>query len=59
MKQKLTSNDVLNELGFTKEEKDAFVSCIKAVKQEQNDENFKAEDEIARIIVEVTNNENK
>lgn len=35
MKEKPTINDVLNELGFNKNEKSGFVKCVTAVKQEQ------------------------
>lgn len=40
MKEKPTINDVLNELGFNKNEKSGFVKCVTAVKQEQKKRNI-------------------
>ena len=57
MNNKPTINDILNDLGFTKREKDSFKECIKAVKKEQQDEDYNAEEEIASIIEEVVKND--
>ena len=59
MKEKQTINDVLNQLGFNTKEKEAFVECVKAVKKEQKEEDFDAEQEIASIIEEVVKDEDK
>lgn len=58
MKEKPTINDVLNELGFSTKEKDAFVDCVKAVKKEQNDDDYDAESEISSIVEGVIIDEN-
>ncbi|MCQ2798797.1 MAG: hypothetical protein MJ220_02840 [Bacilli bacterium] len=58
MKQKLTINDVLNELGFNEKQKQGFVECVKAVKREQKEEDYKAEEEIAKTVKEVCSDEN-
>lgn len=57
MKKKPTINDVLNELGFNKNEKSGFVKCVTAVKQEQKNETYNSETEMERIIKEVVDNE--
>ena len=59
MKEKQTVNDVLNQLAFTDKEKEAFINCVKAVKKEQKEEEFDAEQEISSIIEEVVKDEDK
>lgn len=53
MKKKLNINDVLNQVGFSEEEKIAFTECINKVKAEQEETIDNAEKEIEKIIEEV------
>ena len=53
MKKKPTINDVLNELGFNKNEKEGFINCVKAVKEEQKYETTDSQAEMERIIERV------
>lgn len=59
MNKKHTINDVLNDLCFTEKEKQAFIECIQLVKTEQEHEHegINVEDEIKKIIREVTKDE--
>lgn len=57
MNKKPTINEVLNELNFTEKEKKVFIECIQLVKAEQEQEMQNVEDEIKKIIREVTKNE--
>ena len=57
MNKKPTINVVLNELNFTEKEKKAFIECIQLVKAEQEQEIQNVEDEIKKIIREVTKSE--
>lgn len=57
MKKKQTINDVLNSLGFTKEEGEGFIECVKAVKNEQTNDGIDAQTEMEKIIKKVIENE--
>lgn len=57
MKKKTTVNDVLNDLGFSVKEKEGFLSCVKAVKNEQKDDGVDAQTEMERIIEKVIEDE--
>ena len=57
MNKKPTIDEVLIELNFTEKERDAFKKCIRLVKAEQEQEMQNVEDEIKKIIREVTKNE--
>lgn len=57
VKKKITIDDVLNELGFSEKERNAFHECITIVKNEQNGTELDSESEIKRIISEVIENE--
>lgn len=57
MKKKPTINDVLNDLGFTKIEKEGFVSCVNAVKSEQKNDLVNSLEEMEKIVEGVVDNE--
>ncbi len=57
MKKKTTINDILNELDFSKPEKDGFIECINTVKEGQKNETINAEALMEEIIRGVAGNE--
>lgn len=57
MKKKTTVNDVLNDLGFSGKEKEGFLDCVKAVKNEQTDDGVDAQTEMEKIIEKVIEDE--
>lgn len=57
MKKKTTVNDVLNDLGFSVNEKEGFLACVKAVKNEQTDDGVDAQTEMEIIIEKVIEDE--
>ncbi len=57
MKKRPTINDVLNEFGFSISEKEAFIKCIKAVKEEQINDNVDSQKEMEKIIESVVEHE--
>lgn len=57
MKKKLTTNDILNELGFSIEEREVFLKCIQVAKDAQYNETIDTEKRFEQMIEEAIGNE--